>query len=102
MRYPNVCVCFFVGEMGDQLSTYATVGWMRGHPKWEQLCTGGGDVTPYVCARTYTIVFMFWQHFCFIVSCFPCRNLTLPLFKKDVFVTNCYFSLKRSIFNITK
>ena len=48
MRYSNVCVCFFVGEMGDQLSTYATVGWMRGHPKWEQLCTGGGDVTPYV------------------------------------------------------
>ena len=25
------------------------------------------------------------------------RNLTLPLFTKDVFVTNCYFSPMRSI-----
>ena len=28
---------------------------------------------------------------------FNCRNVTLPLFKKDVSVRNCYFSPMRSI-----
>ena len=39
----------------------------------------------------------FWQHFCLKVSCFICRNLTLLLFKKDVFVRKGYFSTARSI-----
>ena len=34
-----------------------------------------------------------WHQFCLITYCFICRNLiTLPLFKKDVFVRNGYFS----------
>ena len=39
----------------------------------------------------------FWQHFCLIVSFFICINLTLPLFKKDKFVRNGYFSPTRSV-----
>ena len=33
----------------------------------------------------------FWQHFCRILSCFICKNVTLPLLKKDVFVRNAIF-----------
>ena len=44
----------------------------------------------------------FWQYFCFIVSCFICRNFTLPLFKKDVFVRNGYFSPTRSVSVVIK
>ena len=39
-----------------QLSTYATGG-DGGHPKCVQLRTGGGDVTPPVYLRTFTISF---------------------------------------------
>ena len=39
----------------------------------------------------------FWWHFCLIVPFLICRNLSLPLFKKDVFVRNGYFFLTRSI-----
>ena len=49
-------------------------------------------------------LYVFWlrkeqsiKYFCLIVSCFICRNLTLPLFKKDVFVRNGFFTLMRSI-----
>ena len=44
----------------------------------------------------------FWQHFCLILSCFICRILTLPLFKKDVFFRNGYFSPARSISVVMK
>ena len=48
----------FVGcEMDHQLSTYATVGGMGGHPKYIQLCTGGEGVMPHVYVGTYTISF---------------------------------------------
>ena len=42
------------------------------------------------CVRTHLdyLFSYFWQHFCLVVSCFICRNLALPLFKKDVFVRN--------------
>ena len=44
----------------------------------------------------------FCQHFCLIMSCFICTKLTLPLFKKDVFVRNGYFSPMRSISVVMK
>ena len=76
----------FGWERDHQLSTYATGGKIGSHPKWLQLRTGVGTVKlhPFLCI---------WHHFCLITYCFICRNLiTLPLFKKDVFVRNGYFS----------
>ena len=48
--------------------------------------------------RTHLHLFScFWQNVCLIVSCFICRNLTLPLFRKDVFIGNgFYFSKMRN------
>ena len=40
----------------------------------------------------------FLQYFYLILSCLICRNLTLPLFKKDVFVRNSYFPLNEISF----
>ena len=37
-----------------------------------------------------------------MVSCFICRNLALPSFKKGVFVKNGYFSPVRSISVVMK
>ena len=51
-------------------------------------------VSPFMCTYTLTLFSCFWQHFCLIVSCFIYRNLTSPLFKKDVFVRNGYFFSK--------
>ena len=76
----------FGWESDHQLSTHATGGKIGGHPKWLQLRTGVETVMlhPFLC---------FWHHFCLLMYCFICRNLiTLPLFKKDVFVRNGYFS----------
>ena len=98
IRYLNVFM-FFVWERGYQLSSRATVGGMGGHPKNLHLRTGGGEVTPYVYPRTYTITFYVFTS---ILSCFICRNLTLPLLKRDVFVTNGYFALTRSISFVMK
>ena len=48
------------------------------------------------CVRTHLhyLFSCFWQHFCLIVSCFICRNLTLSLIKKDVFIRTVIFSNK--------
>ena len=51
-------------------------------------------VSSFMCTYTLTLFSCFWQHFCLIVSCFIYRNLTSPLFKKDVFVRNGYFFSK--------
>ena len=42
------------------------------------------------------------SHFCAMVSPFICINLTLPSFKKGVFVRNGYFSPVRSISVVMK
>ena len=52
------------------------------------------------CKRKHFLCF--WQHFYLTVSCLICRNLTLPLFQKDVFVRNGYFSPTRSISVVMK
>ena len=48
---------FFGWDRGNQLSAYATGRGTGGHPKWVQLRTGGGDLTPHVYLLTYTISF---------------------------------------------
>ena len=57
-----------------------------------------------LCVRTHLhyLLSCFWQHFYLIVFRFICRNLTLPFFKKDMFITNGYFSLTRLICVIMK
>ena len=58
----------------------------------------GGCHPSCVCTNLHYFFSCFWQHFCLIVSCFICKNLTLRLFKKDVFVVNTgYFSPVRPI-----
>ena len=84
---------FFGSERGHQLSTYATGGGMETHPK----CVHVFSCLFFFSCFFFQCLFMFLQHFCLIVSCFICRNLTLSLFKIDAFVRNCYFSLTRSI-----
>ena len=49
---------------------------------------GRGCHASFVRTHLHYLLSCFWLHFCLIVSCFICRNLTLPLFKKDVFVRN--------------
>ena len=54
-----------------------------------------------VGAHLHYLFSCFWQHFYLKVHCFICRNLTLSLFKKDVFIRNGYFSLIRSISTVS-
>ena len=57
--------------------------------QWEK------GITPYVYVHTYTL----FSCFCLMVSCFICRNLTLPSFKEAVLVRNGYFaSFKKGVF----
>ena len=60
---------------------------------------GQRGITLHVYVRTYTISF---HVFCLMVSYYICRNLTLPSFKKGVFVRNGYFSPMRSISVVVK
>ena len=48
-----------------------------------------------VCTHLRYFFSYFWQYFCLIVSCFTCRNFTLPLFKKRrVHQKRLFFSKK--------
>ena len=60
------CLYMFFLERDHQVSTCAIDGGMG------------------VCERVYLhdLTSCFWQHFCLIVYCFICRNVTLPLFRK--------------------
>ena len=87
---------FFGWERGHQLSTYATV-WGTGIIQIVYSCVQREVESRLM--RTYALAHLFsyfWQYFCLIVPCFYCRNLTLLLFKKDVFDTNSYLSLTSS------
>ena len=102
------CIYMFFGwERSHQLNRYATGGRIgergRGggsHPKCVKLRIGGGSVirTSYlrlILTHLHYLYSCFWQHFCLIVPCFICRNLTLSLMKKDVFIRNGHFSPTR-------
>ena len=70
-----------------------------GHPKCFQM-RNGGEWHQASCLRT--LLQYLFSCFCLMVSCFICRNLTLPSFKKGVFVRNGYFSPMRSISVVMK
>ena len=53
----------FLVEKGAINSTYATVAWMKGHPKCEQLRIEGWNVTPYVPYGLTLSLFMFFAAF---------------------------------------
>ena len=86
-------------KIGHRLSMYVTRGMEGVHPKYLQVRTGGEGYHS-SCVRTHL-------HYLFscswlMVFCFICRNLTLPSFKKGVFVRNGYFSSMRSISVVMK
>ena len=87
--YSNVFICFFWG--GGELSKMRSAAYRR--REFYASC---------VRKHSHYLFSCFWQHFCLIVSCFICRDLTLPLFKKDVFVRNGYFSPTRSVSVVMK
>ena len=63
-------------DRGNQLSTYATGRGTGGYRKCMQLRTRGGDLTPHVHIRTYTISFHVLAAFLSCSVLFICRNLT--------------------------
>ena len=75
--HSNVFTCFFV-EKGAINSVHTQ---LAGDPKCVKLRTVGGRGCHASCVgtRLHYLFSCFWQHFCFIVSCFICRDLTLPL-----------------------
>ena len=78
------CLYIFFGwEKGHQLSTNATGGGIQNVYN----CAQGKEVSRLMCTWTLALsLFIFLAAIKRTVSLFTCRNLTLPLFKKDVFV----------------
>ena len=93
---------FFGCEKGYQSSTYATAGEWGSSKMSTAAYRGKGCQALCVRSHLHYLFSCFWQHFVLKVSCFICRTLTLPLFKKDVFVTNGYFSLTGSVSVVIK
>ena len=60
----------------------------------------GGEEYHISCVRTH--LYYLFSHFFLMLSCFIRRNLTLPLFKKCLFVRNGYFFIMRSISFVKK
>ena len=96
--------CLYFGEYNILICLYMFFGWEREY-QLSTYATGEGrsiqNACSYYasCVRTHLHYSFscFWQHFCLIVICLICRNLTLPLFKKKMFVRNGYFSPTSSI-----
>ena len=64
------------------------------NPKCVQVRTGEEE---YHASWVRTHLQYLFSCFCLMASCFICRNLTLPSFKRGVFARNCYFSSMGSI-----
>ena len=77
---------FFLVEKGtiNQIRTQSCCG-DGGSPKMRRAAYRGRGCHT-LCVRTHLhyLFSCFWQHVSLIVTCFICRNLKLPLFKKDV------------------
>ena len=88
----HYCIYVFFWLRNGPLIKYVRNCWLW----WGSTAAHREDVcvSPFMCTYTLTLFSCFWQHFCLIVSCFIYRNLTSPLFKKDVFVRNGYFFSK--------
>ena len=68
-----------------------------------KMCAGthrGGE--RYHVSYVHKHLYYLFSSFCLIVSCFICRYLSLPSFKKCVFVRNGYFSPMGSISVVMK
>ena len=66
---------------------YATGGGWRVHPKCVQLDAGGeGCHTSCVSTHLRCLFSCFWQHFCLMMSCFICRNLTFPFSSSEMVI----------------
>ena len=91
------CIYIIFGwERGHQLSAYATGGEIGGSSKMHKAAYRVMEWhASFVLTHLHYICSCFWQHFCLMVSCSVCRNLTLPFIKKDVFIRNGYFSPTR-------
>ena len=72
---------------------YVTREMEVGHSKCSQMLTGEEG---YHASCVRTLLHYLFSCFCLMVSCFICRNLTLPSFKNGVFVRNGYFPPMRS------
>ena len=85
------CIFMFFGwERGHQLRE---IGWsskMREAAYRRKDCHAS-------CVRTHVhyLFSCFWQHFCLIVYCFICKNITLSLIKKKMCLSCVHFSPKR-------
>ena len=108
--------CFYFSEYDIRMSLY--VFWLRKGPSIKYLCNfwgmgchsklrtaaWRGDECHASCVRTHLhyLFYCFWRNACLTMSSFICRNLTVPSFKKDVFVRNGYFSPTRSVSVVMK
>ena len=90
---------YFGWEIGNPLSMYVTRGIDGIHPKCVKVRTGGEEYHT-SCVRTH--LYYLFSHFFLMLSCFIRRNLTLPSFKKCLFVRNGYFFIMRSISFVKK
>ena len=79
---------------------------MQGGDQWSEACkmrqvayNGRGCHASCVHTHLHLIYITYASLFLFLAAffCFYCRRLILPLFKRDVFVRNGYFSPTRSI-----
>ena len=69
-----------------------------GYPKCLHMRTGGRRVSRFMC----TFELISFHFFCLMMSCFICRNLTLPSLRKGAFVRDGYFSPMKSISVVMK
>ena len=106
----NFFKCLYFTKYDIRMSLYVFFGWARDRQVSTYVIGEGMGSCQMLTAtymgrgchaslvRTHLHRFScFWQNVCLIVSCFIYRNLTLPLFKKDVFIRNgFYFSKKRN------
>ena len=107
--FPNVyisvntvfgCSYFSIGwETGRSLKYIRNEGNGGGHPERFQI-RNEGEGHQASCLRT--LLQYLFSCFCLMVSCFVCRNLTLPLFRKGAFVRKGYFSPMISISVVMK
>ena len=89
---------FFDWERRHQLGKYTTCWGDR----WSsEMCTAAYSRrerhASYMRTYLHYLFSCFLQHFCLIVSFFICINLTLPFWKKVLFLRNGYFSPTTSI-----
>ena len=78
---------------------YVTRGMKEIIQKVYRSALGEKGITPHVNVHTYTISF---SCIGLTVSCFICRNFTLPSSKTGVFFINGYFSPMRSVSVVIK